>query len=314
MEPTLRQLRTFLTIGHAGHVTRAARQLNLTQPAVTHQMRQLEAAIGVALFRRDGRAIALTPEGEALFAELAPMLGSFEAMLGRFRRAGALAGVVRIATLQSYNASVVVAAAALLAVRHPGIRLVSREMPAAAIETAVINGEADIGLTFQFRRGPGLRAELLAREHLFAAAASGTARRFGEAVGLKALQDFPLALMPREFALRALIDDWASTQRLTLNIAFESSNLSALLAYAARTGAVAIIPHFATPGAGGVVIRRLDDDLTRQLSAITPSGPRSELVRAAVATLAEAARALADEGVDVKCEPQPGSPRRRERT
>src|SRR5712692_3821059 len=62
----LHQLRTFYEVATTGSFTRAAAKLYLTQPAVTQQVRALEAELGFSLFERHGRRLLLTPAGEAL--------------------------------------------------------------------------------------------------------------------------------------------------------------------------------------------------------------------------------------------------------
>ena len=59
-------LRSFLTVAEAGGVTRAAGFLNLTQSAVSMQLKRLEESLGLALLDRSGRGVALTPAGEQL--------------------------------------------------------------------------------------------------------------------------------------------------------------------------------------------------------------------------------------------------------
>ncbi|GLU35183.1 LysR family transcriptional regulator [Trinickia caryophylli] len=59
-------LRAFVTVAHAGNLTRAATQLHLTQPAVSLQIKNLQEALGVALFTRTPHGLALTRDGQAL--------------------------------------------------------------------------------------------------------------------------------------------------------------------------------------------------------------------------------------------------------
>ena len=62
---TLQQLRYFLAAAEHGSFTAAARSLYIAQPSLSEQVRQLEAELGVDLFVRAGRGIALTEAGRA---------------------------------------------------------------------------------------------------------------------------------------------------------------------------------------------------------------------------------------------------------
>jgi LysR family transcriptional regulator, nitrogen assimilation regulatory protein len=62
----LRELRCFLSVARTGNIGRAARELNVGQPAVSHQMQKLEAGLGMQLLVRHGRGVALTEAGTCL--------------------------------------------------------------------------------------------------------------------------------------------------------------------------------------------------------------------------------------------------------
>src|SRR5678816_198469 len=62
----LRQLRYFQAVAHAGRISEAARQLGLSQPALSIALRKLEEEIGVPLFDRDHRGVHLTAGGREL--------------------------------------------------------------------------------------------------------------------------------------------------------------------------------------------------------------------------------------------------------
>jgi DNA-binding transcriptional LysR family regulator len=71
--PSLNALHVFETAARHQSFTRAAGELGVTQTAVSHQIKALEAELGVTLFRRSPRGLALTTEGQAWAAELRPV-------------------------------------------------------------------------------------------------------------------------------------------------------------------------------------------------------------------------------------------------
>ena len=66
MEITFRQLRYLISLADEGHFGRAAAAVNVSQPALSVQIRELEAALGTRLVERGGREIVLTPAGREI--------------------------------------------------------------------------------------------------------------------------------------------------------------------------------------------------------------------------------------------------------
>jgi DNA-binding transcriptional LysR family regulator len=81
MPPILdsRRLLAFATVARVGSFTRAARELSLTQSAVSHAIRGLEDELGVILFRREGRTVRLTAGGRYLAERADVILGEMRA-------------------------------------------------------------------------------------------------------------------------------------------------------------------------------------------------------------------------------------------
>src|ERR1044071_8782761 len=95
----LRHLRLVAAVAESGGQTRAARRLNLTQSALSHQLRELEGRLGSPLFTRASRRMVLTPTGERLLASARRVLHEVEALerdLAAEPTNGG--GVVRLAT------------------------------------------------------------------------------------------------------------------------------------------------------------------------------------------------------------------------
>jgi len=115
---------TLLWIARLGTYRAAADRLNTTQPAISARVREIEEQLGVALFRREGRAMVLTARGRDLVREIEPLCAGFEAALTRASGFAGVAGVVRVGAGE-------IAAAGCL----PGfVRDVERDLPGVTLE------------------------------------------------------------------------------------------------------------------------------------------------------------------------------------
>ncbi|WP_329905753.1 LysR family transcriptional regulator [Serratia quinivorans] len=99
IDPTL--LRTFVAVTETGGFTRAAQQQNLTQSAISHQIRRLEEQIGRQLLHRTTRRLTLTEDGEDLLRHAMQVLHALDAMRRRFE-SSPVSGVVRFGLTESF--------------------------------------------------------------------------------------------------------------------------------------------------------------------------------------------------------------------
>jgi LysR family carnitine catabolism transcriptional activator len=87
----LRHVRAFLAAARTGNFTRAASELHISQSAFTVQIRQLEDALGVPLFDRSKRRVALTSAGQEVLVPLERILVEMESIVGRTKELRGLA-------------------------------------------------------------------------------------------------------------------------------------------------------------------------------------------------------------------------------
>ena len=77
MEQHLTQYRIFYAVARAGNISRAAKELFISQPAISKSIRKLQESLGMALFIRNSRGVSLTAEGQGLFQHVE---AAFEAL------------------------------------------------------------------------------------------------------------------------------------------------------------------------------------------------------------------------------------------
>src|SRR6201991_1744561 len=118
------RLRVIDAVARHGSVTAAAKELHYSQPSVTHHLSRLEAETGAQLLQRVGRGIRLTPAGHLLADRAAEIIGRIDAAGAELSaHVGLTAGRVRPAAFASANGSLVPAALAAPATRHPGLEI-----------------------------------------------------------------------------------------------------------------------------------------------------------------------------------------------
>jgi DNA-binding transcriptional LysR family regulator len=148
MDLTFRDVRAFIAVAHAASFTRAATRLNISQPALTVQIRRLEETVGVRLLDRNSRNVALTPAGRELLPVLQKSLQDMEHVLSDARALGeGTSGTVRVACLPTFAASVLPELIQDLKRDVPRARFYIRDVVADMVNTLVRSEEVDIGLT-----------------------------------------------------------------------------------------------------------------------------------------------------------------------
>jgi LysR family transcriptional regulator, glycine cleavage system transcriptional activator len=173
MSPALAALRAFEAVARHLNVTRAAEELGVTQPAVTQRLRALERQLGVRLVRRDGRGLALTPEGQGYAATLTRAFAQIHRGTERLL-AGRRTGRLTVALLPTLATRWLIPRLAGFQARHPAI-----EVRLATQASPVAQPPADVDLAIRFGSGrwPGFAADFLMPDDSFPALSPALLRR-----------------------------------------------------------------------------------------------------------------------------------------
>ncbi|MGW8455174.1 LysR family transcriptional regulator [Streptomyces niveus] len=187
-----RHLRVLRAVAATGSFSAAARELGCTQPAVSQQMKVLEASVGTTLLIRTSREMRLTQAGEVLVRHATGILSGLTAAEEEVAAiAGLRAGRVRLVSFPSGSSTLVPAALAALRAAHPGTRvsLVDAEPPRSV--EMLRDGDCDVALAFRYDSIHDDSTADSARE-----STGGAAEEWGDLVVRPLLSDRLVGLLP----------------------------------------------------------------------------------------------------------------------
>jgi LysR family glycine cleavage system transcriptional activator len=161
--PSLNGLRAFEAAARHLSFTRTAAELNVTQTAISHQIRRLEQQLGLRLFQRRQRTLSLTPEAQQYLPAVCAAFSDLRRATDRLLRADGKT-MLSVSCLPSLAAKWLVPLLAAFQQDHPEIEV--------RIATATRNvdfrrEEIDLAIRYGRGRWPGLRADWLMNEDVF---------------------------------------------------------------------------------------------------------------------------------------------------
>lgn len=171
----LTALRSFVAVADTGGVTRAAGFLNLTQSAVSMQLKRLEDSIGVNLLDRSARVIALTPSGEQLLSYARRMLELNDQVYGKLT-APEFEGEIKLGVPHDIVYPAIPQVLHRFAAAYPRLRVRLLSSNTIALKQQFSRGEADVILTTEMEGSEG-HQKLATRTLVWVGAPGGNAAR-----------------------------------------------------------------------------------------------------------------------------------------
>ncbi len=254
----IRHLRYFLEVAEAGSFSRAADRLGLSQPNVSQQMRDLEAALRVDLFQRRGKRILLTSAGRIFQEHARAILHQIENFLQELTvEPGKMRGSLHIGVVPILNVALIPPLLGMFATTHPAVSLTLEEISSTDIETAIEDGRMDVGLGFLTRHSPRLRYERLCNDQfaLIVSARHPWAKR--RVVDIRDLHQQRVLQLPDTFVMRRMSDAICREHQVRPRIVAEINAIETLLRSLGPLQAAALMPTVTLRDTTGLFAIRL---------------------------------------------------------
>ncbi|WP_130830954.1 LysR family transcriptional regulator [[Erwinia] mediterraneensis] len=271
MNYTLRQLRTFVAVAKQGGFSQAGQAIGLSQSAVSHSIKELEAEMGIRLLDRTTREVILTEAGQQLASRMERLLEELNTTLLDIRTWGEQrSGTVRIAASQTISAHLMPQCLAASQQSYPEIKVILHDRVQQWVLQSVRNGEVDFGIVI----GPLAEADFdgqpILDEPFLLLCRNDDALTSTARPQWSMLAGRTLVLQDYASGSRLLIDAALRQQGIEVDVAQAVGHPATLFPMVEAGIGISILPALALPLPAGrpLTVRRLYPEIERSLVLI----------------------------------------------
>lgn len=248
MNINLKLLYMFLLVADHGSFRRAAEKSNRSEAAVSMQVKQLEAQLGLALFHRTTRRVELTRDGEQLVGSVRKALAEIETGLKSIRESADLeSGTLSIACVPTVAATRLPHILLAFQKEHPRINVHVREMVATELIESIRQRQVDFGIGPKMDAGSQFSFQPILRDEMYALLPAGYKLQRKNGATLKELSQLPILMLTSLSAFRRELDAVLKARNLTLITKYEVRNPQTLCAMAEAGLGAALLPKISVP-------------------------------------------------------------------
>lgn len=272
----LRQVQYFIEVAKREHVTEAANALHVAQSAVSRQIVNLEAELGVDLFIRDGRNVRLTPIGKVFLEHMEKALKLIDnAKREVEEHLDPERGTIRIgfpSSLAAYTLPTVISA---FRERYPQVKFQLKQGLYRYLINAVIKGEIDMALLGPLpRQEKRVKGDVLFLERMVALLPTKHPLANVSTIKLSQLRNDSFVLFPDGFILHEIVVSACKELGFEPNVSFEGEDIDAIKGLVSAGLGVTVIPEITLidniPSLT-VKIPIVEPEVTRTVGVIIPN-------------------------------------------
>jgi LysR family transcriptional regulator, cyn operon transcriptional activator len=270
----LRHIRYFVATSEAMSFTRAARQLNVSQPALSHSIFQLEERLGNKLFERSVKGIRLTPAGKVFEKTAQRVLREISAGAQLIAESsGLIAGEIRLGFVNSVNIFWLPTMIGRFLQKYPLVKFSVESIDISELESRLLDEKLDLGIGFLERKRQSLKTLELFVENLVVIANANLPTKKSRFMSLDEVVRFPLVLLRTGFCTREIIDAGLEGSDSQPKILAEFDSIDAIVSCVKEVPAISVLPEHACrwqayPGIKVIPLK--GDCWKRSVGLITP--------------------------------------------
>lgn len=279
---TLKQLRYFDALAREQHFGRAADACAVTQPALSMQIQDLEASLGIALVERTRNGIKLTPKGEEIAIRAQRLLNDVRNLVDYAQHAGGiLSGTLRLGVIPSVAPYLLPPLLPLLKAKYPDLELHVRETQTLPLTEELVEGKLDVLLLALPIKNPDIET-LSIFEDRFLLALPKTRKLSGRVRATKEMVEHDrLLLLEEGHCLRDQALTYCSLQQVDDVNTFGASSLSTIVEMVSAGFGITLLPEICLGVEGRSreikIIRFVDPEPSRSIGlAWRRSSPRRD--------------------------------------
>ena len=240
----LKQIQYFIALFEDGSVTRAAKRLNIVQPALSMQIAKLEDELHQQLFERGAHGMAPTAAGRLMYRLFLPIVRDLaHARQQLVQRDEVVTGHVGIGLIASVTESVLADSLSRFHARYPDVEVTVADGYSATFIDWVAGGQLDAAIINKPRARLSLDSRPLLDEEMVLATSAAHGPDLPHAIELAQLPELELVLPTKRHGLRGVLDSAAQHEDVLLAPRFEIDVLSTILKLVEQTRFATILPR-----------------------------------------------------------------------
>lgn len=237
----LRALEAFYWINHLGSFQAAASRLNMTQPAISVRIRELERILNVKLFQRGGRTITLTAKGRELVAYAERVLFDVDMIYKQVGNSRSMAGLVRLGMGEVSALLWLPKMLKDLSNRAPGLIVDVDVDLTINLHEKLIKGEVDVGVMVGPISSLHLRVQELKKIPMVWAVAASWPEPIAS-ITKETLAEMPIMSLTRDSHMHILIQDWFNQSGLRATRLYSCNHVTTIMRLVSEGFGAAILP------------------------------------------------------------------------